>query len=78
VVLRGAGFAVRAHLTVSFDEILCQATQPTVPELISVSVSLVVGVSPTRLRPLHHRPGPPGESRFTPQPGNTTVLTTNG
>jgi hypothetical protein len=37
-VLRGAGFAGRAHLTVSFDKILCQATQRTVAELISVSV----------------------------------------
>jgi hypothetical protein len=49
---------VLSELTVSFERILCQATQPTVPELISVSVSLVVGVSPTRLRRLHRRSGP--------------------
>jgi hypothetical protein len=48
---------VLSELTVSFDKILCQATQPRVPELISVSVSLVVGVSPTRLRRLHRRSG---------------------
>src|SRR5919199_2443024 len=48
---------VLSELTVSFDKILCQVTQSTVPELISESMSLVVGVSPTRLRRLHRRSG---------------------
>ena len=42
---------VLSELTVSFDKILCQATQPTVPELISVSVSPVVGVFTIDLDP---------------------------
>ena len=69
---------VLSELTVSFDKILCQATQPTVPELISVSVSLSCRRLPYSTAASSPSIWTPRESRFTPQPGNTTVLTTNG
>jgi hypothetical protein len=69
---------VLSELTVSFDKILCQATQPTVPELISVSVSLSCRRLPYSTAASSPSIWTPRESRFTPQPGNTTVLSTNG